>query len=148
MHSHYKKRIPSSFSGTFSNRPRIQYESGALQTTYSNLYYFLLSTTDRVEDINRHMGSINLLPIDIPEKRFEVEDNVHFDPSKLDYECPEKKKITQAVVKMLKKIIDISNANLVKNVDGLLSKRNINEEFEWVGMDKKRLPDGRYKMSY
>ena len=94
------------------------------------------------------MGSINLLPIDIQEKRFEVEDNVHFDPSKLDYECPEKKKITQAVVKMLKKIIDISNANLVKNVDGLLSKRNINEEFEWVGMDKKRLPDGRYKMSY
>ena len=148
LHSHYKKRIPSSFSRTFSNRHRIQYEPGALQTTYSNLYYFLPSTRDRVEDINRHRGSINLLPIDIPEKRFEVEDNVQFDTSKLDYECPEKEKITQAVIKMLKKIIDISNANLVKNVDGLLSKQNVNEEVEWVGMDKKRLSDDRHKMYY
>ena len=39
------------------------------------------------------MGPINLLPIDIPEKTFEVEDNVQFDPSKLDFECPEKEKL-------------------------------------------------------
>ena len=136
LHSHYKKCIPSSFNRTFFNRHRIQYESGALQTTYSNIHYFLPSTTDRVEEINRHMGPINLLPIDIPEKTFEVEDNVQFDPSKLDYECPEKEKITGAVVKMLKKITDISNANLVKNTDGLLSKLNVNEEVEWVGKAK------------
>ena len=72
------------------------------------------------------MGSINLLPIDVTD----VEDNIQFDPSKLDYECPEKEKITRAAVKMLKKIIDISNANLVKNADGLLSKLNFNEEVE------------------
>ena len=148
LHSHYEKRIPSSFSGTFFNRHGIQYESGALQTTYSNVYYFLPSTTDKVEEINKHMESINLLPIDIPEKTFEVEDNVQFDPSKLDYEYPEKEKITRAVVKILKKIIDISNANLVKNADGLLSKLNVNEEVECVGKDKKCLPDGRYKMYY
>ena len=130
LHSHYKKRIPSSFSGTFFNRHRIQYESGALQTTYSNVYYFLPSTTDRVDETNIHMGFINLLPIDIPEKTFEAEDNVQSDPSKLDYECPEKEKITRAVVKMLKKIIDISNANLVKYADGLLSKLNVNEEVD------------------
>ena len=130
LHSHYEKRIPSSFSGTFFNRHRFQYESGALQTTYSNVYYFLPSTTDKVEEINKHMRSINLLPIDIPEKTSEVEDNVQFDPSKLYYECPEKEKITRAVVKILKKIIDISNANLVKNADGLLSKLNVNEEVE------------------
>ena len=46
--------------------------------------------------------------------------NVQFDPSKLDYEWKEKEKITKAVVKMLKKIIDISNSNLIKNADGLL----------------------------
>ena len=148
LHSHYKKRIPNSFSGTFFNRHRIQYESGALQTTYSNVYYFLLSTTDRGEEINRHMGSVQLSPIDISEKTFEIEDNVQSDPSKLDYECPEKEKITRGVVKMLKKIIDISNVNLVKNAAGLLSKLNVNEEVEWVGKDKKRVSDGRYKMSY
>ena len=62
-----------------------------------------------------------MIPIDIPENTLEVKDNVQFDPSKLDYECLEKVKITKAVVKILKKIIDISNSNLIKNADGLLS---------------------------
>ena len=52
------------------------------------------------------------------------------------------------MVKILKKIIEISNSDLVKNADGLLSKRNVDEEVEWIGEDKKRLPEGRYKMSY
>ena len=54
-----------------------------------------------------------------------------------------KKKFTKAVVKMLKKIIDISNSNLIKNADGLLSTRSVDEEVEWIGKDKKRLPENR-----
>ena len=43
FHSHYKKRIPSSFSGTFFNRHRIQFESGAFHgSNISNIYYFCL----------------------------------------------------------------------------------------------------------
>ena len=104
LHSHYKKCIPSSFLGTFFNRHRIQYESGAFQgLTFSNIYYFLPSTTDRVEETNRHMGFVNLTPIDIPENTFEVEDNVQFDPSNFDCDCKEKEKIAKAMVKMLKK---------------------------------------------
>ena len=102
LHFYYKKRLPNSFSATF-NRHKMQYESGAFfERKFSNLYYFLPSINDRVEKIDRHMGSINLTPIDIPENTFEVEDNVQFDPSKLDYECKKKEKITKAVVKMLK----------------------------------------------
>ena len=68
LHSHYKKRILSSFSGTFFNRHRIQHESGSFQgLTFSNTYCFLPSTTYRVEEINRHVGSANLTPTDIPE---------------------------------------------------------------------------------
>ena len=148
LHSHYKKRVPSSFSGTFFNRHWIQFNSGALQSIFSNVYFSLPSTTDRTEDINQDMGSVNLSSIDISEKKIEVEENVLFDPLKLNFECPEKEKIARAVVKMLKKIIDISNANLVKNADWVLSNRNVNEEVEWVGKDKKRLPDNRYKLSY
>ena len=94
------------------------------------------------------MGSVNLSPIDNPEKTFEVEDNIQFGSSKLNYECPEQEKITKAVVKILKKVINISNSNLIKNADGLLSTQSVDEEVEWVGKDKKRLPDNRYKMSY
>ena len=137
------------FSATFFNRHKMQYGSGAFfERKYSNLCYFLPSLTDRVEKINRHMGSMNLTPIDISENTFEVEDKVQFDPSKLDYECKEKEKITQAVVKMLKKFIDISNSNLIKNVNSLLSTQNVDEEVEWIGKGKKRLAENRYKMSY
>ena len=34
LHSFHKKRMPNSFSGTFFNRHRIQYESGVLQINF------------------------------------------------------------------------------------------------------------------
>ena len=64
------------------------------------------STTDKSEEINRHISYVNLSPIDIPENTFETNDNVAFDPSKLNIYCPEKEIMTEAVVKMLKKITD------------------------------------------
>ena len=112
LHSFHKRSMPSSFSGTFFNRHRIQYESGALQMNFSRISYFFPSIPNRVEKISRHMGSVNLLPTDIPEDTFEV-DEVPFDPSKLDYDNPDKEKMTQAVVKMLKKVVDLCNSNLI-----------------------------------
>lgn len=85
FYSYHKKRMLSSFLGTFFNRHRIQYESGALNTEFSKNYFFLPSITDRIEDVNRHMGSVNLIPKDISQESFEVEGGIDFDPSKLDY---------------------------------------------------------------
>ena len=113
--------MPNNFPGTFFNRHEIRYKSGALKTKFSKIFYFLLSITDRAEEINRHMGSVNLLPIDIPEETLEV-DGVAFDTSKRDYENLDKEKMAQAVVKMLKKVVDLSNANLIENASGLLAK--------------------------
>lgn len=103
LHFYYKKRIPSSFSGSFFNRRRIQFESGAFQSTFSNAYFFLPSITDRIEETKRHFGFVNLLPIYIPKKTFELEEGISLDPSKLDTECTEKEKITRAAIKMFKK---------------------------------------------
>ena len=68
-----KMRIANSFSGTMFNRHRIQFESGALNTEFSKIYLFLPSITDRIDSINRDMGSVHLVQIDIPEDSFEVE---------------------------------------------------------------------------
>ena len=38
--------------------------------------------------------------------------------------------------------------NLVKNADGLLSKRFSDSDTEWIGPNKKLLPENGYKMSY
>ena len=48
------------------------------------------------------MGSVNLYPIDVPYNSSVVEDTVKFNQSKLDYEDPDKQKMTEAV-RMLKK---------------------------------------------
>ena len=56
--------------------------------------------------------------------------------------------MTEAVVKMLRKITDLSNSNLIRNANGLLSKKLPDADVEWVGKLKKRLPDNKYKMSY
>ena len=101
-----------------------------LQTTYSNLHYFLLFTTDRSEKINRYLGYVNISTVNISEATFETKENVSFDTSKLGFSCQEKEIMNNAVAKMLNKIIDMSNANLAKNADSLLSKKNVEVNVE------------------
>ena len=94
------------------------------------------------------MNSANLTLIYIPEKIFEVKDNITFDPPMLDINCEEKKLITEAIVKMLKKMADISNSSLNKNADGLLSRKLAEMKVEWIGKSKTRLLSIKYKVSY
>lgn len=82
--------------------------------------------TDRIEEINRHMSSVNLLPIDVQKENFEVDGM--FNPPKLDYNNSDKGKMTKAVVKMMKKVVELSKSNLIKNSDGLWSKRTTEHE--------------------
>ena len=93
LFSYHKKITPSSFGGTFFDRYKISYESKALPADRSNIYFFLPSTTDRIEKINRYFGSVNLSPINIDEKAFGIEESVAFDPSKLDVHCPQIKQL-------------------------------------------------------
>ena len=54
----------------------------------------------------------------------------------------------ETVLKVLKKVVDLSNANITKNVDGLYSKRYVEEDVEWVGETGKRVPENCYKLLY
>lgn len=148
LHSFHKKCIPSSFWLPFLTD--IVYSTNLVlfkHTTHKS--FFSPSTTDTVEEINRHMGSVNLLPIDISEDSFEVENEVAFNPSKLEYENPDKEKLSEAIVKMLRRVVELSNANLIKNVNCLLAKMYILVMIlnGW-GKKKKRLPDNRSKILY
>ena len=92
------------------------------------------------------MESVNLSPIHIPENSFGTENNINLNPSKLNIYCPEKLVMSEAIVKMLKKITDLSNSNLIRNANGLLSKKLSDIDVEWVGKLKKRLLDNKNKM--
>lgn len=58
-----------------------------------------------------------------------------------------KKKNRESVLKVFKKIVDLSNSNLRKNADGLLAtKTHDNELLLWVGGGK--VPTGKFVLSY
>ena len=56
--------------------------------------------------------------------------------------------MTEAIVKMLKKITDILNSSLSKNADGLLSRKLAEMEVEWIGKSKTHLLSIKSKVSY
>ena len=46
----------------------------------------------------------------------------------------------KAVLKVLKHVVHFSNANIIKNVDGLMTKNPFNQDVEWV-WDGKRISE-------
>ena len=93
------------------------------------------------------MGSVNLVPIEIQEDNFEIEGG-KCDPSKLDFDNPEKHKMREAVLRVLREVVGLSNSHLVKNADGLLATRPINKNIEWVGESGQRVHENLYALSY
>ena len=65
-----------------------------------------------------------------------------------DFDNPEKPKMREAVLRVLRKMVDLSNSNLVKNADRLLATRPINKNIEWVSESGQRVPEKLYALSY
>ena len=65
--SHYRIRIPNSFSGTIFNRHRPMIETGEIDSEFLNIYSFLPSITDRNEDINQYLENVKFLPLTSPK---------------------------------------------------------------------------------
>ena len=51
----------------------------------------------------------------------------------------------KAVLKVLKHVVHFSNANIIKNADGLMTKKPINQDVEWV-WDGKRISEKKKKL--
>ena len=98
-------KILNSFSTTIFSRHRIQYESGAFgETDISNIFFFLPSIVDRIEEIiNKYLGSVNLNAIDINIDKF----GQNFDPSKLDVKTTESENVRKSVLRVQKMQMDI-----------------------------------------
>ena len=59
--------------------------------------------------------------------------NTSFDPSKLNSFGLDKKISSDAVMKCLEHMNNISNSNLVRNADELLSRRKEDFPIDWIG---------------
>ena len=96
-----------------------QIEAGSKQ---SELFFFLPATLDRKEDFLQYKDNVNLHPIDLSIDDFKNEMSVtSLDPSLL-----ESKQFRASLVpgfnKVMKKIAELSNQNIVRNSDAFMSK--------------------------
>ena len=51
LYSHYRRRLPNSFSGTIFTQHRAMIETGEIDSEFSNIHFFLPSITNRSEGI-------------------------------------------------------------------------------------------------
>lgn len=110
---------------------------------------FLLSITDRTEDINQYLKNVSIFPIDIKQEQLDVwAENTPFNPAKLDLFGSGKKTMSHVVYKCLEHINNISNTNLVRNADGRLSRIKVNTPVNWVHENKARVPPQKFKIYY
>ena len=144
LYSTHKMKIPNSFSNTTFNRHRIQYESEALsETDFSNFFFFLPTTTDRIKSINRYLASVNLNPINIDLSEF----GPNFDTSRRNCAGPYKEDTRKSVLKVFEKVADLSNQNVKRNANGLLAKQvHNNDSLLWPG--SKRVRTDKFALSY
>ena len=136
-------KIPSSFSTTVFSRHRIQYESEAFgESDFSGTFFFLPSTVDRIEKINRYLGSVNLNVIDIGFSEF----GEKFDPSILDSIGTERESVRKSVFGVLKKVADYS-CQKKRNADGYLATvPHDKNTLLWPG--SKRTQSDKFCLSY
>ena len=101
------KNLPNSFKMTIFIQHRMQYEGRAFNTQdFSQIYFYLPSTVDRNEKINKYMTSVNLKPFAISHTEF----GDQFNPADLDFD-------RSVVVELMKKVALQSSQNLKRNAD-------------------------------
>ena len=104
---------------------------------------FLPSKVDRIEKVNKHLGSVNLCIGDINKNNF----GENFNPAALDYMTDKRPAARESVLNVLKKIADYSCQNLRRNADAYLATvPHNNNTLLWRG--GKRTQSDKFALSY
>ena len=103
---------------------------------FSEIYFYLPSTVDRNEKINKYMTSVSLKPFAVNRADFGLE----FNPAEFDFN-------RSAVVEVMKKNALQSSQNLKWNSDAFLSTvTHDNDKLLWPG--GKRTQNEKFALSY
>ena len=94
---------------------------------FSKIYFFLLAITDSLEEIDQYLNNVLISLLDISQEQLNIWSGTRYDPFKLGLFGLEENTMSDAAVKCLKHINYISKSNIVPNVNGVLSRREIDE---------------------
>ena len=131
-----KVPLPNTFCSTcFQKHKQLLLDQSKLGVNYSELFFFLPATLDRKEDFLQWKDNVHLHPIDLSIDDLKNEMSVaSLDPSLL-----ESKQLRASLVpgfyKVMKKVAELSNQNLVRNSDAFMCKGgkvDSEKEFVWI----------------
>ena len=106
----------------------------------SKLFFFLTSTMDCKEKINKFFNNVHLYPIDCAYEDFSdyfLKKKIFYQQH-LDSRFPEEREAAKEIVlSYFKHIAEISNSNLIRNANSLIAKNEVkidpDVEFSWIG---------------
>ena len=138
-----KQPLSNIFQGTaFKKHVLFLIESKGTECS-SKLFFFLPSTTDRKEKINRWVNNVNLHPINCLYDDFKNYAPQSFEIQKkgiqsqdLDFHIQAVKSETrECILNFMKHAAELSNNNLVRNSNALMQSKDAKidkEDFNWI----------------
>ena len=126
------------------------YDQNQAKVKSSGMFLYLLSTLDRKEDFLEWKKHVHLHPIDVNlDDLKEITGEKEVNPSLLDNKDL-RGEIVPGYYKLMKKIAENSNQNLVRNSDVYISnggKIDPDNEFLWVD-DSYKLTKEKFRLTY
>ena len=110
------------------------------QAKFSNMFLYLPSILDRKEDFLQWKDHVHLHPVDVSYEELKAINNGgDMNPALLDHkEVTIRKEVTGAYYKMMEKITEVSNKNLIRNSDVYISNGGkVDRDNEFSGVEEK-----------
>ena len=130
-----KKPMPNIFNCTcFKNHVSLLLDENQNQAKFSNLFLYLSSTLDSKEEFMHYKDNVNLHPVNLTfDDIKQAAAESLMDPSTLNTDARDK--VTGGYYKIMKKIAEVYNQNLVRNSDAFISSgEKIDPDNEIVGL--------------
>ena len=125
-------------------------DQNEVKAKQSKLFFFLPATLDRKEDILQWKDNVHLHPINLTFDDLKAERSVTtFDPSLLENNHA-RESLKPGLYKVMKKIADLSNQNLVRNSDAFISNKgkvDSKREFVWID-DSFKKGASKFQLNY
>ena len=111
---------------------------------FSKMFLYLPSTLDRKEDFLQYKDHVHLHPVNISyDDLTQMHNNEDINPVLLD-DKDLRGQVTGTYYKVVKKVAEISNQNLVRNSDACISdggKIDPDNEFSWIDDSYKQVKE-------
>ena len=132
-----KSPLPNVFSCTaFKKHVPYLLDQNEIKVKSSGMFMFLSSTLDQKGDFIQWKDHVHLHPIDLTtDDLAEVSGIAKINPVILNSDSAERETHVAGYYKIMKKVAEISNQNLIRNSDAYLStggKTDPDKEFVWI----------------